>query len=280
MNNSTAPVRAESFQTMKARRDWLDSLPANDNEPPRPAKHDKPRHRDRARALRPLLAWRAAMTVTAWTEAFDNDNDVDAVPLLDSKHEVRPRISEIRVALRDVETETRRHARDGGGGPEFTNPVGGDMEVSGGNIVRLGGLHFSNGKHVERGPVLRAGRIVQDDIPIPRGGLIAFNAKFPPRDRFGAPRGFQSDASPTVLPSQTATPGAYLFDDPVAANDEARHMRAAVKPETAEILDMACSASNFRQVGEHLGLSGKTAERQGKMAVIEACEELERILAV
>ncbi|MBP0439544.1 hypothetical protein [Tianweitania sediminis] len=212
--------------------------------------------------------------------------------LLDSEHEVRPRVSEMVVAIKDVQFQARRHARLGGGGDEYLTPVGGDLErgsVYGQGkrgskmpncVTRMGALRLSNGQQCEKGYQKTALGYVYGDIRIPLGGIVDCKGR-KARDRFGKPKGAvaNDNTPPTVGSNPSACRGAFPFDDPVAIASEAVDVRSSVTPETAAILDLALHAANLRQVGEHLGFLGKTAERRGKAALLAACAELDEVLA-
>ncbi|NHT75084.1 hypothetical protein G8E10_04845 [Rhizobiaceae bacterium CRRU44] len=197
------------------------------------------------------------------------------------------------LAIKDVEFEERRHAKLGSGGELTLVPVGGDMErakVWTGSkrrgrepecISRLGAVKFSNGAKEEAALVRDAvGNIVRGSVRIPLGG-VTFVGKYRPRDRFTSPKGADNDnaAELTVGLSTNSNAGRFEFSDPVEDAQEAVRVRESVRPETARILDFALTAANFREVGEALGHGGKTAERQGKAALIAACEELDAALA-
>lgn len=292
MTDTTEPRPAGSFATLAERRAWLATLPANDNAPRKAAPKPRPRHAGLATKLRSLLTWRAISAGADWTQVADNDNAPDdgGPALLDSEHEVRPRISEIREALKGVEFAKRRHAKLGGGGGLNVVPVDGDMERGAvlsqrkkpECVVRLGTMRFSNGEQVERGLKLRDGQFAIEDIRLPLGALVDMKG-YRARDRFGkAKRSTPKDGADeesTFTPRRPATPAAFQFVDPVAELQEAARVRSAVKPETAEILDLALRAANFREIGEALGYRAKQAERRGKAAVLASCKELDEVLA-
>ena len=280
---------------------WRRNASANDSEIlPRPAaKTAKPRHSELSRRLRSLLTWRAATTETDWTAMADNDNKVDdgedPIPLLlDSHHEIRPRLAEIFAALEGVELVHRCHAKLGGGGECNTIAVGDAVRYGEAEtlrklkgkpprkprcVIEMGGLRFSNGANEERVPMRTETGIHYEWAPIRVGGLIDCNGR-QARERFGKAKGAAvPDVQPTVGTSQTSSAGAVMFDDPVIDRQEAALMRSRVGTATAEILDLALRASSFREIGQRLGFSGKNAERRGKAAVIAACEELESALA-
>lgn len=273
---------------------WQRNAPAKDSEvqPRRATKTQTPRHAHLAKKLRSLLTWRAATAGSDWTVIAANDNRSDGKPeLIDSTYEIRPRLSEIFKAIEDVEFVERQHARLSGGGELDIVAVGGDIER--GNvwpgslrprrkaptaIVRLGSLEISNGGKEEPGLVLVAGRAVPGSVRIPLSGLVRISGHRV-RDRFGKPKGANDNEQPiSVGSSQSKSAGALEFCDPLADAQEASRIRRSVKPATATLLDFALRASNFREIGQHLGCAGKHAERRGKAALIEACEELEAAL--
>jgi len=265
--------------------------------PRKASKTEKPRHDDLAKKLRSLLTWRSLFAGSDWTSLAANDNRDPSEPeLIDSEFNIRPRLGEIFRALVDVEFTERRHARLGGGGEINVVATGGDIqraEVWPGSVrrrrklppptvVRLGKLEFSNGGKEEPALVLVAGKPAPGAVRIELGGLTRFGAgrRGKARDGFGKPKGANDNTPPaTVGSSQGAGHGAMDFSNPVADAQEAERVRRAVAPGTARLLDFALRAANFREIGEQLGHSGKHAERKGKAALIEACGELDGVLA-
>lgn len=226
-----------------------------------------------------------------WTAVAANDNlEEGERPNLDCTLAVRPLPSEIIAAIGDdVEMREVREAKLGGGGNPVIVPVAGEIDRGKVHyqgkprpdcIVRIGRLHFSNGANEEPALVLDpTGKAVRGAVRMPLGALIKVGPRRP-ADYFRKPKGAANDNSaPTVRPSQTASPAAFDFVDPVADAQEAEHVRRAVGKDNAQILDHALSAATFAEIGERLGYSGKTAERRGKLAVIAACEVLEKELA-
>ncbi|WJR68133.1 hypothetical protein QTA58_05075 [Neorhizobium sp. CSC1952] len=278
---------------------WQRNAPQRDSEvlPRRAVKTETPKHAELSAKLRSLLTWRAASTPEDWKTIAANDNvagegEEIAPPILDSKHEVRPRISEMMVAIKDVEFEERRHARLGGGGESYVAPVGGDIE-RGPNlsprrrrkpappcIWRLGGLRLSNGANAEWAPIrTEDGALQMDYVRIPVGGIIGLG-HHKVRDRFGKPKGTEAiDPGRATVGIGGHSAGAVAFADPIEQRQESNRIRNGVKTETADILDFALVAANFRQIGERLGYRGKNAERRGKAALIDACAELDEVLA-
>lgn len=279
----------------RAHEAWAAQAPANDSEiVPRKSETKKPRHRDLAPTLRPLLRWRALMSTSPWTAA--NDNETPA-PATDCVSEIRPRIDEIVNGLDGVEIEERREALIGSGGPVLRVITGGDIERRPATglkskktnrkskktkpdiLTRAGTLTFSDGSAEERGTVIGPAGVAQrGSVRVPLGGLVKVG-KARPFERYGKPKGAANDnAAPTVGASVTATVPAVNFADPVADADEARHLRQALGDDVVA-LDAAVSAASFADVGKKLGYSGKTAERRGKAAVLKACARLGELLA-
>lgn len=255
---------------------------------PRKAKTKKPRHGDLSRQLRSLLTWRAMSNGEDWTTVAVNDNYPKA-PLIDSDFEIQPSIGELLRAMETVEFEERRHARKKGQGQPNVVPIAGDIErgpVEGQKrrrapypdcVVRLGKATFSAGARRESALIRdAAGKIVRGSVRIPLGGLVKVGWT-KARDKFIAANDNQEGL--TVDANPTAGLGRMDFVDPVANAREAVHVRSAVGPETAAILDLTIRSSNFSEIGEHLGHAGKQAERKGKIAVIKACAQLDKILA-
>ncbi|MER8921700.1 hypothetical protein [Mesorhizobium sp. M0802] len=280
---------------------WAANTAANDNAvlPRKAAPTARPRHGVLSKKLRSLLLWRAISQGSDWTSIAANDNEVDEdgkpVPLLlDSVYEIRPRLSEIYRAIEDVQFTERTHAKFDGGGSVNVIAEGGDIERGPvlvrskrrkpDCIVRMGGLRFSNGEQAEWAPVRTERGIEYDWVRIPLGGIVdcqGGKGKWRKAgDRFGRAKGPLVDqtATPTVGMGD-ASEGAISWVDAVADRHDAARIRASIQPETAKILDLAMRAANFREIGEAYGHRGKHAERRGKAAVIEACEELDRTLA-
>lgn len=272
----------------KALSAWQINTPKERALIPRKAvKTETPRHCDLSKKLKSLLTWRAITRGSDWTAV--NDNNQEGPPLIERDHAIRPRIEAIERALTGVEFGERPHAKLGGGGNVNVVPVAGDIENGKAMkqkgrkpecVVRLGLLHFSNGGIEERALVRdQVGGVSMGSVRIPLGGLVRVG-KYKTIDRFERTKGAANDNTPlSANTSSTANAGAMAFDDPVADAQHAKFIRTAVKPSTADVLDFALVAANMRQIGERLGFSGKHAERQGKQALIAACEELDAILA-
>ncbi len=274
---------------------WQQNAPPLDSKvlPRKAAAQAKPRHAALADRLRVLLTWRSITSGSDWTAANDNRSEATS-ELIDSKCEIRPRVQDMIVAIRNVTFAEQQHAKLGGGGEVNVIPTGGDIareaiwpaalrrkQNPALCITRLGSLEFSNGGKTEPALVRDAvGKIVRGSIRIPLGGLTRFG-NFKPRDRFKGAKGADNDNLPpaNVGVGGIASHGAFEFVDPVADAQEARRVRTAVTPATAQILDFALVASSFSEIGERLGFQGKTAERQGKTHLLKACEELENALA-
>jgi len=278
---------------------WQRNAPKNDStlQPRQAVKPVAPRHSNLSEKLRSLLVWRSLSAGADWTSIAANDNNApeNGPDLIDSDFTIRPRLGEIFRGIKDVEFIERRHAKLGGGGDVNVVPKGGNIDhadIWPGSvrprrktppaIVRLGRLEFSNGGHEEPALVLIAGKAEYGAVRIPLGGLIRFGngRRARAQDGFGLPKGANDNDKPvTVGVSQSGNSGAVDFWDAVADAQEVRRVRRAVAPGTAMLLDFAIRASNFREIGERIGYSGKHAERKGKAALIEACEELEAVLA-
>lgn len=276
-----------------ALRAWQLNAPSRETEisPRRAKKPAKAKHGELSRKLRSLLVWRSMTSGSDWTVVAANDNLAPGEsPNLDCSHEVRPLPSEIMAAIEKVDVQEIRHAKLGGGGPLVIIPVGGDIdrgvvheqeEKKPDCIVRMGRLHFSNGGNQEQALVMDpTGKAVRGVVRVPLGGLTKVGPRRP-ADYFRNPKGAANDNQQmTVGTSLTASPAMFDFVDPLADAQEAEHLRRAVGKENARILDHALIAATFAEIGERLGFVGKTAERRGKLAVITACEVLEKELAV
>jgi hypothetical protein len=59
-------------------------------------------------------------------------------------------------------------------------------------------------------------------------------------------------------------------EERIATNDN-------IDPKHAQVLDAAIVSPNFEAVGTQLGYSGKTAQRQGKRLVLQACKSFSEI---
>ncbi|ADH89259.1 hypothetical protein Snov_1959 [Ancylobacter novellus DSM 506] len=172
---------------------WRESAPANDSD-------IIPRHRAGAgkpdfEPLFPALkTWRdlcepAAPLSTNWLSAAANDDEPDAEddkrpdpPQIESRHEIRPREREMTKAIRSGDTEHHEN----------------------GALARLGSLRFASGETAERALVLgEDGKLRKADIPVPRGALVAWQARDgrrgrPVVDRFAAPKGAGEDQEDTA----------------------------------------------------------------------------------
>lgn len=281
-----------------AYRAWEMNAPATDGKltPRKATPSEKPKHGHLSRKLRSLMTWRAMTAGSDWTLMADNDNDENGRKQqmnADCIIQIRPLPSEIMAAIKraDVEIIDRRQAKLGGGGEMVRVVSGADLQRGKVHrqgkgkpdcIVRIGAMQFSNGGNTERAPVLDAtGRPRIGDVRLPLGSLI----KIGPhrlRDYFRHPKGAPvaaNDNHLTVGASLTATEHAVDFADPVSDAQERERVRKAVGRHNAKILDHALVAANFSEIGERLGYEGKTAERRGKLALITACEVLEKELA-
>ena len=266
---------------------WRANAPSKDSKVfSRKATSEKPRHSALSKKLRSLLTWKAMHRGDDWTVAAEQDN---YAPIVDTTHEIRPLESEIMAGLKGVEFADRRHAKLGGGGALNIVPIGGDI-VRGKVerqkrrkrpipecVVKLGKVHFSNGGKEERVLIRDAvGRLTIGPVRIPLGGLIKIG-------RYRAVEYYEAenDKNPaaTVGKCPTAHAAQMDFVDPIAEAQHTLFVRKAVGAETAAILDRAICAANFSDIGTDLGFIDKTAERQGKIAVIRACEVLDAVLA-
>jgi hypothetical protein len=272
----------------KAHAAWAINQPKETQPTRKAAKPESPRHGDLSKKLRSLLTWREITRGSDWTAA--NNNTDEGASTIECDHDIRPRPSEIMRALAGVDFVTMQHAKRGGGGATQLVPTSGDIErgkvlrQDGKRrpdcIVRLGLIQFSNGGVEERALVRdELGKVAMGAVRIPLGGLVRVG-RYKHVDRFKRVKGAANDnRALTVASSVTAKPGAFRYDDPVADAHEAVAIRKAVAPATADLLDFALVAANMRQIGERLGFSGKHAERQGKLALLNACAELDAILA-
>ncbi|TIP03857.1 MAG: hypothetical protein E5X72_14215 [Mesorhizobium sp.] len=267
---------------------------------PRDAHTASPRHGKLSGKLRGLLTWKAVTNpepplATSWMRydlPADNDNEFDGAepvpPLLDSETEIRPSISELR-----REWENSKHT-----GVEYRNGVaiGGDVShavVSGPAyavpegeraphrkyriVTRIRRLEFGNGQQEENCIVLRNDKPAKGRVRVPEGALVRFRGRRPV-DNFRGPKGSLPETDYTVGIGGHNR-GSIRCPDPVVDHEWATTLRQEVGEETAELLDLAIVAANFREVGEALGKSGKTAERAGKAAVLAACGRLDEVLA-
>ncbi|WP_412048728.1 hypothetical protein ACK6D9_12190 [Hoeflea sp. Naph1] len=208
---------------------------------------------------------------------------------LDRKMEMRPRTSEMEPALDGVVFAELRHAKRGGGGEVDLVPVGGRIEYGpigkrfkskSRCLVRMGDYIFSNGEAEEPATVRTDKGVRMGAVRVPLGGIVRLG-EYRPIERYGAPKGAAAnDNTPeTVGTSQTASPAAFDFADPVEDAEYAAHLREVVGAQTASILDIAVSSSGFGDVGRRLGYIGKSAERHGQQAVLDACAALDAALA-
>lgn len=287
-NDNDAPLRASSFTTLAERRAFLDSLP----DPPkaRKARSKKPRLRKLAGPLRALLTWRVIASPQDFTDIPTIEGlDEGERPNLDCLTEVRPSENEIMTKLKGVVFRDVPEARLNGPRGTIRIAVGGDIERAKPEgqdgdkppvVTRMGGVRFSNGAAETRCMVNKCGVIGMGRARIPLGGIIRAG-NFEPRDRFRRPKGAPPAANDnaTVRQSRTASPAAFSFEDPIAEREHLQWVRKAVGAEAARVLDLALVVANLEEIGMHLGFEGKTAERRGKRALLDACKILEEKLA-
>ncbi len=169
---------------------WRAFAPANDSDIlalPRPS---KPRHAALSEDLAVILKWRsmsqppAESLQTNWSIVPVNDNHPEeehneepAPAILECQHEIRPREAELIKAVKDVEFEPARL------GLIDRRPVAGDIELSGGKIVRLGELRFGTLPTLADAATTKSGNDRQ---------IIAWRGKRPV-DRFGRAKGGDLD---------------------------------------------------------------------------------------
>lgn len=128
---------------------WRAFAPANDSDILPPSRPSNPRHTALSEDLAVILKWRALSQPPAeslrtnWSIVPSNDNHPEeehneepAPPILECQHEIRPREAELIKAVKDVVFEPARL------GLIDRLPVAGDIETSGGKIIRLGALRF------------------------------------------------------------------------------------------------------------------------------------------
>ncbi|CAN7705589.1 hypothetical protein [Mesorhizobium sp. LjNodule214] len=67
--------------------------------------------------------------------------------------------------------------------------------------------------------------------------------------------------------------------DELARQAEFERWAAALPPEQQEALNLACTAANFKEIGEAFGRNGKAAERYGKKIVLTANDNVKKVMA-
>jgi len=249
---------------------WQKTNPANDSDIlPSPARHSAlPRHSALAKELKPLLAWRdycgsLEPVATNWMMA-DNDNTTDmdderqtTVPQsVDCEIEIRPSVDELVVsATTGVEFETRADGTkiplpgpNVDYGPEYPArpPLTGKVRA----IARLGSVRLCTEDSKDGGPT--------------RGSVISWS----PAERYRGPKGPQRAWGPPP-PDEAPSP-----EEICLRREQASILRSALSQNDLVALDTAMRAKNFADIGRALGADRKTAERRGKLKLIEACKNL------
>ncbi|MEF2548530.1 hypothetical protein VQ045_15325 [Aurantimonas sp. E1-2-R+4] len=156
---------------------WRRNTPAHDGalmpEPARPVAGDRPAA-ERFAALKRWRQWsrRDEPDGTNFLRA-DSDNEAVSSASIDRSHEIRPSIAAIRRELKNVEMRQFCHAQLGGGGAVDCIPVGGDIDIEDGKIVRMGRFRFSNGQQAERCLLLSEfGKVRLGAVRMPAGALM------------------------------------------------------------------------------------------------------------
>ncbi|QAY95107.1 hypothetical protein CWB41_04665 [Methylovirgula ligni] len=298
----------------------MKALPKNDSDiTPAPRHVERPRHRDLADELRPLLDWRRLSNPdsSAWC-APDNDNerhvDEDGVALnvrdVEAEWEIRPTVNEIMNAVEEGGTKAalKLWKKD-----DYGTPYGAEQERDEDRKVAIAALKYLLA-YVQGTPVAPAER--HDPRFTPPG----IGAPESPRRRalrdlaasLGVTRDVPLDEArkrwnlPPVandnepaFPWRPADPREIFYTGRVRSNPDARqagpendgisrrqgalqeaaHLRGKLSRHTVKALDIAIEAQNFAEVGAAFGFLGKNAERRGKQLVLESCAELKAALA-
>ncbi|TCK31230.1 hypothetical protein EV667_1336 [Ancylobacter aquaticus] len=276
---------------------WHLRAPANDSELIPRDRPGKGRHPDLADVVPALRAWRdlhspSVPLTTNWLASAANDNAAEEpfdayedewretlpAPSVDSQMEMRPRPEELVRAMGDVEI-----AHSEFGGPAV--PVGGDMDVHPGMepaviggtpcapLARMGALRFGNGETHERGMVRAAGGVIRaGEIPVPRGALTHCGP-FAVRDRHTS---WHGSVDGKIDPA-SASPSISI-EDRIDAERLAGRLRQQLGANDVAVLDTALEAQNLADIGELVGLTGKHAQREGKVMLRAAAERLREML--
>jgi hypothetical protein len=263
---------------------WSKIASPNDSDiiPDKPRVAKASRHAGMCADLRSMLAWREMkeskdpLQTNFLQAGFDDDiflydynvGHSKAVVVRDPDRELneRPSAEEIMDAVNDVVFQIRGDGR--------TVPVYDQSVIN----IELGeeykSSHFAN---ETMRPITRLGHLRFSnrlgDAIYPRGALL-------PRKRpYKKP--VQKGLSDRFLPppeNQRFNPLERLI-----AMEEAAFANDNVSSAHAQVLDLVMTAKNFTVVGETLGFTGKTAERQGKRLVQESAkgfsETLKRLAA-
>lgn len=289
----------------KAYAHWAVNAPEHDGPiMPREAQTASPRHRKLSGKLKGLMAWKHATQPdeplqTSWMRYdlhADNDNSFDEhdepIPaILDSETEIRPSINELEREWLGPK-ESPNFYRNGVAvegdivhGVQKNVPEYAASDISGERaprrdrriVTRIGRLEFSNGDQVEKCTVLKFGQPSPGEVRMPAGALVRYRGR-KPEENFRDAKGSLPETEATVGIGGH-NPGSLPCPDPVVDHEWAATIRKLVGEETARVLDLAITASSFREIGEAFEKQGKHAERVGKKMVLDACGKLDAILA-
>lgn len=265
-NNNNTPARtpAEHRATVAA---WASIAPDLDhNVLPRKIRPARPRHRELADELKPLLVWRSLASaveadcyapgwVSAVPEDFGAANDNQRA---DGDHEIFPTPEEIMERLDGVEMLWVAECGLNVKTPGRLVIQGGDVERNDdGILVRIGGLRLS-GQSVGRVTAYRCEKKYRDRV-VP----VWVRAK----ERLVEQVGIKTPAPPEAHPADP--------DDTIDARREARRLRHQLSLQSVAVLDACMRAASFEEIGKTLGRQGRNAKECGKAAVIAACAELQ-----
>jgi hypothetical protein len=268
---------------------WSMTAPPNDSDiiPDKPRIGDNPRHAGMCADLKAMLAWREMKESkdplqTNFLQAGIDDEivseDAGAAILPTRNHErgleIRPTVDEMLDAVKDISFKTRcdyavifwrgftvsteRQVPDLDV-PENDGLIGYGVEYKsaafpGCNlkpVVRLGRLRFSDADGYARQP--RGSLMFQIDKPGTRNGLSKKFMPPPEHQRFNP-------------------------EDRLIAMQDAAFANDNISPKHAKVLDAAIVAQNFSEIGKVFGFTKKTAERQGKRLLVDACKGFDEVL--
>jgi hypothetical protein len=266
-NNDNFRTPAEHRAAVTA---WAVNAPDLDHKVlPRKIRPARPRHRELADDLKPLLVWRALASaaeadfyapgwVSSVAEDFGAANDNARA---DGDHEMFPTPEEIMERLDGVEMEWIPESGLNIKSPGRLIIQGGDVERNeDGILVRIGGLRLS-GRSVGRVTAYRCEKRYRDRV-VP----VWVRAK----ERFVEQVGVKTPAPPRTPPVDP--------DESIDARREAKRLRRQLSPRTVTVLDACMRAASFEEIGRMLGKQGRNAKDCGKAGVIAACAELQSAL--
>ncbi|MFB2553706.1 hypothetical protein [Ensifer soli] len=283
--SDAVPLRADNFSDLAERRAWLATLPTKTKPVLAWPTAERLARLDSPTAAQALYRYAALMEPMRFPVANDNDPDVAApVGDLDMVHETRPGVEEM-----------MRAAEDGTRCAVVSTKVEGRWQVVSRRTAaiglteegfRLGGLLFREGRLVSYGSTAKgATKTPAERTRQPKGRkqgprseasiryLLPANDNAPIADGSGWLGGVTRPRGNTSRPDIDSVTADEMHR---ARRREA--IRTALGADVA-VLDLAITDATAREIGEALGYTGKTAERQGIARINAAIAKLQKVAA-